>query len=565
MNSRRRYVHFATAAVLLAGGGAWLISGNTGLTEPSRPLPGVVGTGGAEPRAGSFKLEASLARLAAGLRAEDEERARAYGLGRRPDGRGNSVQVVAEAFVEPGASSAILNARTSALMAKIAALGGMVETRWRHLVQHVLPVESLESLASNPLVRYVRPPRRPFRQAVMSEGVARTGADIWRNLSPYRADGSTVCVLDLGFAGYKSLLGNELPSEVKTRSFRADGDLEVEEHGTACAEIVRDMAPKAGLLLVNFDTDVEQHRAVDWISRQDVDAISYSLGWFNAGAGDGTGPICADVETAAAANIVWVSAAGNSAGDHWEGDFADPDNDGFHNFSGHDEILEFAVPAYMPVGVFLNWKDFGSWDGYDYGGTDQDFDLYLYFRVGTAWKYIDHSDNRRTGAGAWPTEEIFGWYADREAVWGVAIRSILQTKSVRLELFTYNNTSAIEYPVLSRSISIPADAPGAVAVGATDWTNDALHAYSSRGPTHGGLIKPDFTAPSRVSTATYGLLNFAGTSASVPHVAGAVALLRGWTPFGPAAVLRILQQRAVDLGDPGRDNLYGHGRLNLKK
>jgi len=517
------------------------------------------------PKAGHPKLDSSLAALSGLWRTGDIGQAREYGFKRRMEIEGDSVRVVTETAVEPLASASLVHARASILKTKISQLGGWTERQHRNLIQHRLPIGALETLASDPLVKFVRPPRRPFKQSIISEGVGRTGADAWSNLSPYRTKGTGVCVLDAGFNGYRSLLGDELPDSVVIKSFRADGDHEADDHGTACAEIVHDMAPGAEMTLVSFDTDVEQHAAMDWIVRQDIGVISYSMGWYNGGAGDGTGPICYDVERAADNDILWASAAGNAATDHWDGFFTDNDGDGFHNFTPTDEILNFTVPAYLPVGAFLNWKDFGLWNGYDYAGTDQDYDLYLYYWTGSAWQYIDSSTNHQTGAGAWPTEEVYGWYATRNAVWGVGIYRSRGTKNVRLELFTYNNSAPIEYVVPARSIIVPADSPDAIAAGATDWSNDALHSYSGQGPTHGGLIKPDLTAPSGVSTSTFGSRNFYGTSASAPHVAGGLALFRSMTPYSASQVRKIIQKRAVDLGEPGKDNLYGFGRLNLKK
>ncbi len=106
----------------------------------------------------------------------------------------------------------------------------------------------------------------------------------------------------------------------------------------------------------------------------------------------------------------------------------------------------------------------------------------------------------------------------------------------------------IEYNVLAGSISVPADSPYAVTVGATDCITDALHSYSSRGPTHDGRVKPDFTAPSGVTTQTYGDRNFYGTSAAAPHMAGAFGLIIGKAPFSVSQIKAILEGRALDLG-----------------
>jgi subtilisin family serine protease len=92
-----------------------------------------------------------------------------------------------------------------------------------------------------------------------------------------------------------------------------------------------------------------------------------------------------------------------------------------------------------------------------------------------------------------------------------------------------------------------------------------LHYYSAWGPTHDGRVKPDLTAPSGVSTSTYGQRGFWGTSASAPHVAGACGLIKGNSPYSMSQVRKILEKRAIDLGEPGKDNKSGYGRLNLKQ
>jgi subtilisin family serine protease len=371
--------------------------------------------------------------------------------------------------------------------------------------------------------------------------------------------------LDIGFDGYQQLLGNELPSQVVTRSFRADGDISAgEKHGTACAEIVHDMAPEAKLYLVNFSNDVEHYNAVNWLISRNVDAISYSLGWTNAGAGDGTGPICDDVRRAANNEIAWASAAGNEAVAHWEGNFNDTDGDGWHNFSSNDEILDFWVPGSTPVAADLNWDDWGTWDGNNYSGSREDYDLYLYRLSGSDWVQVDSSTNWQTGT-EWPVESIGYWEIPSATYWGIAIRKSNATRNVKLEVFIEGNAEAIEYNIPAGSIIIPADSSSAIACGATDWSNDSYHYYSSRGPTSDLRIKPDFTAPSGVSTQTYGMRSFYGTSASAPHMAGAIALLKGKTPYSLSQILTILQFRAVDLGTPGKDNQFGRGRLDLRK
>jgi len=488
-----------------------------------------------------------------------------FGLQRNPITVEDPIQIIIE-------SKSVFSARQLYAGANIAknmvlALGGRVETTFKDLVQCRLPVSTIEELSLNDFVRYIRLPFKPQALEMISEGVNKTGANSWQNLTLYRSDGESpkIAILDIGFKGYQSLLGNELPSDVNTKSFRADGDIFANQvHGTACAEIVHDMSPNANLWLVNFATDVEQHKAVDWLISQGIQIISYSIGWENSGAGNGTGPICEDVEKAKSQGIFWVGAAGNEAEKHWEGTYSDPDNDRWHNFGSVDEILDFWVPAYTDVSVFLNWDDWGSWNLGNYSGSRQDYDLYLYIWSNNLWYLVDSSLDWQEGS-QWPTEYIGSWYATKATYWGVAIRKFNATRNVKLELFTKGNSAPIEYNVPEGSLTIPADSASSITVGATDWSSDTYHSYSSRGPTHDGRVKPDISAPSGVSTVSYGTTNFYGTSAATPHVAGALGTIREKVAYSYDQIYYMLQIRAVDLGQAGKDNQYGVGRLSLNK
>jgi subtilisin family serine protease len=142
-----------------------------------------------------------------------------------------------------------------------------------------------------------------------------------------------------------------------------------------------------------------------------------------------------------------------------------------------------------------------------------------------------------------------------------------------LELYTYGTNLEPVHQVATSSMSVPADAEGAFSVGATrgaagipdGLTIDALELFSSQGPTNDGRAKPDIAAPDYVSTASYGALNFPGTSAAAPHIAGAAALMKSENLTRDYATLRaFLVGLAIDLGAAGRDNQFGYGRLSLR-
>jgi len=106
------------------------------------------------------------------------------------------------------------------------------------------------------------------------------------------------------------------------------------------------------------------------------------------------------------------------------------------------------------------------------------------------------------------------------------------------------------------------------AVGATD-ENDGIASFSSRGPvTWNGetYIKPDVSAPGVNITSAKpggGYQGMSGTSMATPHVSGLLALLYEANPGMTIDQARgILEGTSQDLGDAGKDNNFGMGRVD---
>ena len=115
--------------------------------------------------------------------------------------------------------------------------------------------------------------------AAVSEGVAAANADTWHTAG-WRGQGVRVAVIDGGFQGYPARLGSDLPAQITVKNF-VDGqpDSEVNAtpaHGSACAEIVHDMAPQAELFLLKISTNVALSEAVDYAISQGVDCLLYT-------------------------------------------------------------------------------------------------------------------------------------------------------------------------------------------------------------------------------------------------------------------------------------------------
>jgi subtilisin len=109
------------------------------------------------------------------------------------------------------------------------------------------------------------------------------------------------------------------------------------------------------------------------------------------------------------------------------------------------------------------------------------------------------------------------------------------------------------------SVGYPARYDSVVAVSAIGSDN-VIAGFSSRGP------EVELCAPGVQVLSTYPVNNYhkmSGTSMACPHVAGAAAMAWGSHRFQNNRTIRtLLQQSADNLGNPGRDPLYGFGRVD---
>jgi hypothetical protein len=444
-------------------------------------------------------------------------------------------------------------------------LGAQIIKQSGNVTKAKVPVSALSTVADTVKgVSFMKTPDKLIPVVVESEGVHLTGADNYHNAG-YTGSGVKVAVIDVGFAGLSSAIsGGELPNNIdKLKRIDCTGascvssnfSAETEPHGTAVAETVYDMAPGATLYLIKIADGLDLEDAKNFAINNGIKIINMSLVVPNTNFYDGTcwypdfvNPVCT-ADDAYANNILWVNAAGNEAQRHYEAVFTDSDSDGWHNVSGSSETINISANTGDIIQVYLTWD---AWPT-----TDQDYDLYLYNGSGTL---VDGSADFQTGSQ--PPIEIIIYSVPANGTYYLSIRQESATSNHSMEVYSlYRDLSPA---VASSSLLGPADASGVIAVGAINyknWTTGPQALYSSRGPTNDGRIKPDIMGPDNVSSDVYGS-GFGGTSASCAHVTGAAALILDKNPgFSVDQLWDSLISTAIDMGTPGKDNIYGYGRL----
>ncbi|MBU6363184.1 MAG: S8 family serine peptidase [Acidobacteria bacterium] len=373
---------------------------------------------------------------------------------------------------------------------------------------------------------------------IVSQGAFRMGADAaWaRGID---GAGTRVAVLDTGFGGLdESIAAGELPprDQMETKSFDPVHGLEGRDnlgaptqHGTRMAEIVRDVAPGARLVLVNYAGIDGFLQAADWIAANGIPVVSHSNSLLG-GPFDGTGPLARAVDAAAGRGVLWVNSGGNFAERHWRG-VPSPAGTELPIAPQPGETLSFGLgwtdPALKAVLSVQRQQADGSWS-----------------------EVVVSDTTRRT---------------DPVAVDGGAWRLVVtRTQGPDAPVDVFSRTVGFgSVAVPDGSVATPGDAAGALSVGAVPWQGTDPAKYSSRGPTADGRAKPDLVGPTYV-TANALFPGTAGTSAATAHVAGIAALVRDervslGQPIDVVALRADITGRARDLGAPGADAGTGAG------
>jgi hypothetical protein len=447
------------------------------------------------------------------------------------------------------------------------------------LVEAWVPTARLVELEQTPGVTFARPPlmtgvpQGGAASAVrVGEEVKKTRANTW-HAAGLKGGGAKVGIIDRwGQADLAAAINaGEVPQPAGRFcvNYGVACDFATQsasKHGVAVGEVIHEMAPGAQLYLARTGTSstADLQAAVNYFASQGVRVISRSETSELDGPGNGTGPTAAVIDNAVARGMVWLNSAGNQAGGgndpgaYWRGSWYDPDADGWLNFSGGDELLDFDC-------AFVNGFRWSDW-----GASRTDYDVFVYDDPAASVLKVRSEDNQSVGLP--PLEHLSSK--------GYSCNGGSDTDYLAVKLYspgsgTYgdvlefmSNGDSVQYwsnPYSATQPAADSASLGALAVGAVDPAlGTTIGAYSAQGPTNDGRMKPDLAAASCVKSYTYGSSCFFGTSAAAPVVAGAAALVVGSAPSWTAAQVRsYLLQSTVDRGTPGPDYAFGLGELVL--
>ena len=248
------------------------------------------------------------------------------------------------------------------------------------------------------------------------------------------------------------------------------------------------------------------------------------------------------IDTAVAAGIVWVNAAGNQAKNTWfkRRPFSystisvDGQDTKVINFDGTDFKNRF---HFWGSPIELRWDD--TWSG-----ATRNLDLLL-ARPGAGEFRLKGIDPQSGEAGHYPYESV----KPRDAVnFDILIAHRGGSEPGWIQLLAWKGPGRLRFNTQGvGSIINPAESanPGMLAVGAAHWNKvNTIRDYSSRGPTPDGRVKPDIVGADCGETAAR-TTPFCGTSQASPHVAGMAALVRQRFPnYTPAQVVSYLKDNA---------------------
>jgi hypothetical protein len=592
---------------------------NTSLVKPANAS---IRLGVSRERGGLERADTVLRRVYAEYRAYQVRRAK------RPFQPSSRHVVYRDGFVMV---EAVARHHGRTLEAELSALGLQDVARYKDNVAGMLPVSQIEAAASLGSLRSLSASYPPVNRIgdVTSQGDVALRADVARSMHTVDGTSLTIGVLSDSYDqgtnfpltnAADDIASGDLPPGdpvVPGGAFEGCGTglfgTPCTDEGRAMLQIVHDLAPGAALLFhTALNNSVRFAVGINTLVAVGADVIVDDVAYPNEPMFM-DGIVAQAVDSAAAAGVSYISAAGNAARKSYEGGFDDSGEelcieiipDGIcdpifelvgpmHDFdpgAGVDTLLSVTIPIGATIIAGLQWDDpFGNVETND--GPRRDHDITLLNAAGDTYYEIGGADNVINGS---PVEvltytNIGGTTDFALAVTYDATDSLdPPTDFFKIVVFATSGVTINEFQTNSSTVVGHANAAGATATGAAFWGDTPefgqapalLEPYSSAGgtpilyDTGGDALpfaivrdKPDITAVDGVSNTFFGspdgdgdsYPDFFGTSAAAPHAAAIAALILEANPgLSPSNVNTLLRTTALDMEGPGFDYESGFG------
>jgi hypothetical protein len=456
------------------------------------------------------------------------------------------------------------------------------------MVYATVPIEALDSIAALPFVRWIKPPAYSVLRtgSVTSAGDMALRAKALRDSSGVDGSGVRIGILSDSLTDIQTAVATgDLPADLTIVNGK-DGstDPAAINEGRAMAEIIHDLAPGAALFFhTAFPTSLDTIAALRALTAAGVHIIVDDVGFLAEPVFE-DGPVAQAVREAINAGIVYVTAAGNDAQQHYQGLYKEFDaNDGdtqinLHDFGAGDITLDITIAAGSFLAAFLQWPN-----PFNGSANTADYDLFVFDANGRVdactlpgLSGTCASTDAQRSSGAPPLEEVTVNNNSGLAVTVTLVINRAAGAALPLSLFFNGDIDVLEHNVARGSVFGHPCVRQALAVGAIratpNFAMNPLEAFSAQGPCEiffpafDSRSKPDLAAADGVATSLDDFKPFFGTSAAAPHVAAIAALLMdgagGSGVLSSTQIANILRIAAVDRGAPGPDNHFGHGAVD---